>query len=123
MLRDRSCLQGGWNAGNGIVFVAALTPYVDATAVALLGLADNADRITAKALDWLRRTCLDCSSAYSVARSTLALSMHKDGGLDECIDTLRRLLSWTSTISSIETLSLTAIALKLAEGYFNPFKW
>jgi len=123
MLRDRSCPQGGWNAGNGIVFGAALTPHVDATAVALLGLADNEDRITANALDWLRRACLDCSSAYSVAWSALALSIHKDGGLDECMGKLRNVLSSASTISSIETLSLAAIALKVAEGYPNPFTW
>src|SRR4030095_16925973 len=36
MLRDRACPQGGWNAGNGIVFGSALTPHIDTTAIALL---------------------------------------------------------------------------------------
>ena len=123
MLRDRSCPQGGWNAGNGIVFGAALTAHIDATAVALLGLADDRDRITANALDWLRHSSVDCSSAYSLAWSALALCIHKDGGLDDCIDKLRRVLLSASSISSIETLSLATIALKLAAGHPNPFKW
>src|SRR2546428_10811838 len=38
MLRDRACPQGGWNAGNGIVFGSALTPHIDTTAIALLPL-------------------------------------------------------------------------------------
>src|SRR5262245_10636171 len=37
MLRDRACPQGGWNAGNGIVFGEPLTPHIDATAITLLG--------------------------------------------------------------------------------------
>jgi hypothetical protein len=104
MLRDRSCPQGGWNAGNGIVFGAALTPHVDATAVALLGFPDNADRVTAKALGWLRHACVDCSSAYSLAWSALALSIYKDGGLDQCTHKLRKVLSSASNISSVESL-------------------
>jgi hypothetical protein len=122
MLRDRSCPQGGWNAGNGIVFGAALTPHIDATAVALLGLADEGDRITANALDWLCRACVDCSSAYSLAWSALALSIYNDGGLDPCTHKLRKVLSSARTISTVETLSLAAIALKVTEGP-NPFKW
>src|SRR5262245_11224747 len=36
MLLDRTCPEGGWNAGNGIVFGVPLTPHIDATAIALL---------------------------------------------------------------------------------------
>ena len=122
MLRDRSCPQGGWNAGNGIAFGAALTPHIDTTAVALLGLADNQDTLTAQALNWLRRACIDCSSAYSLAWSVLALATHEDRGLDECIHKLRKVLLSTDAVSSVETLSLAAIALKVAEGYANPFE-
>jgi len=36
MLYDRICPQGGWNAGNGVVYGQPLAPHLDTTAVALL---------------------------------------------------------------------------------------
>src|SRR5215475_5417890 len=38
MLVDRACLSGGWNAGNGVVYGAALRAHPDDTAIALLAL-------------------------------------------------------------------------------------
>src|SRR5262245_58668851 len=63
MLRDRSCPQGGWNAGNGIVFESALIPHIDTTAIALLALTDARDAVASEGLNWLRRTCMDCPAA------------------------------------------------------------
>jgi hypothetical protein len=55
MLRDRACVQGGWNAGNGIVFGSALIPHIDATGIALLVLTDDADPIASRGRNWLRQ--------------------------------------------------------------------
>jgi hypothetical protein len=38
MLLDRVCPGGGWNAGNGVVYGAAMAPHPDDTAIALLAL-------------------------------------------------------------------------------------
>jgi hypothetical protein len=38
MMLDRKCPDGGWNAGNGVVFGVALAPHIDANAIALLAL-------------------------------------------------------------------------------------
>src|SRR4029077_20665608 len=35
MLLDRACPEGGWNAGNGVVYGVPLRPHLDATALAL----------------------------------------------------------------------------------------
>src|SRR5207253_3778568 len=72
MLRDRACPQGGWNAGNGIVFGSPLTPHIDTTAIALLALTELADGTAVQALNWLRAWCVDCSCAYSLAWATIA---------------------------------------------------
>ena len=80
MLRDRACPQGGWNAGNGIVFGAALTPHIDTTAIALLALTEDADPAAVQGLDWLRQASIECSSAYSLAWSAIAFLMHQDRG-------------------------------------------
>src|SRR6266853_432294 len=120
MLRDRACPEGGWNAGNGIVFGSPLTPHIDTTAIALLALTEDSHGIVVQSLDWLRHAYAGCSSAYSLAWSTIAFSVHQDRALNECVADLCRVLSSTETIS-IEILSLAAIAIKAAEGDANPF--
>jgi hypothetical protein len=123
MLLDRGCPQGGWNAGNGTVFGAALTPHIDTTAIGLLAVTEAAHPTLVRTLNWLRQACVDCSSAYSLAWAALALSMHQDPSLGHCIETLRRVLSSRVSRSNIETLSLAANAINAAEGNANPFNW
>jgi hypothetical protein len=122
MLRDRACPQGGWNAGNGIIFGSALTPHVDTTAIALLALTEAKDVVAFHGLNWLRQACVDCSSAYSLAWSSIAFTVHRNQALNNCIARLDRALSSTGAISNIETLSLAAIAMKAANNNGNPFE-
>ena len=122
MVRDRACPQGGWNAGNGIVFGSPLTPHIDTTAIALLALTEDLDAPVVQALEWLRQASVDCSSAYSVAWSAIAFSLHHDETLNHCIVNLHRALSSSDAISDIETLSLAAIAISAAQGNPNPFQ-
>ena len=121
MLRDRACPQGGWNAGNGIVFGAALKPHVDSTAIALLALSREADPVDIQALKWLREACVGCPSAFSLAWSVIAFSTHEDPALDHCLADLHRALFLKDSVSNIETLGLAAIAINAAEGKANPF--
>jgi hypothetical protein len=122
MLRDRACPQGGWNAGNGIVFGSALVPHIDTTAIALLASTNGNNATVVQGLNWLRHACLDCSSPYSLAWSAIAFAAHQDKALTHCIASLDKALSSTDASSNIETLSLAAIALKAAKGKRNPFE-
>ena len=120
MLRDRACPQGGWNAGNGIVFGSALTPHIDTTAIALLALTEGKAAAAIQGLNWLRQASIDCSSAYGLAWSAIAFTVHQDQALNHCIASLRTALS--SSATNVETLSLAAIAIKAAEGSAHPFE-
>jgi len=122
MLRDRACPQGGWNAGNGIVFGSPLKPHIDSTAIALLALTEGKEAVAIQALNWLRQACIDCPSAYSLAWSAIAFSVHQDQAFNHCIAHLRKALSLTDAISNIEILSLAAIAIKAGESNANPFQ-
>ena len=122
MLRDRACPQGGWNAGNGIVFGSALIPHIDSTAIALLALIDDADPTAARGCEWLRQATADCASAFSLAWAVVAFLIHHDQAVDACIAKLLKALKSKCISSNVETLSLAAIALKAADGDANPFR-
>jgi len=121
MLIDRACPDGGWNAGNGIVFGAALKPHIDTTAIALLALTDATEPAAAQSVEWLRKASVDCLSAYSLAWAALAFVMHQDQALDRCIANLLKVVSSKSSTSNVENLSLAAIAINAAERNANPF--
>ena len=122
MLRDRACPQGGWNAGNAVVFGSALGPHIDTTAIALLALTEPGDGTAAHALKSIRDAVTDCSSAYSLAWSAVAFCLHRDPVVHRCMDHLRRVIAGADGVSNMESLSLAAIAIKTAEGMGNPFE-
>jgi hypothetical protein len=121
MLRDRACRQGGWNAGNGIVFGAALAPHIDSTAIALLALADRTDATALQAVDWLREASIDCSSIYSLSWTVLASLIYGHTNLNRSVVNLYRALSAKSAVSNVEALSLAVIAINAVQGNGNPF--
>jgi hypothetical protein len=123
MLRDRACPQGGWNAGNGIVFGSPLIPHIDTTAIALLALTEDRKQPSVfQALKWLRQASVECSSAYGLAWAAVALLMLHDQAADLCITRLHTVLDSNSSLPNTETLSLASIAINVAQGKANPFE-
>lgn len=77
MLLDRACPQGGWNAGNSVVFGVSLDPHPDFTAMALLALrgSGSAHEILFRtSLSYLATRLEGSSSPYSLAWAVMALS-------------------------------------------------
>ena len=123
MLFDRACPGGGWNAGNGVVLGSPLRPHIDATAIALIALANHTrHEAIANALTWLRQGYPECSSLYSLAWSVLAFAAHKDAALRPAIEGLEHSFLQNSTVFNVEASSLAAIALAVAQGGLNPFQ-
>ena len=123
MLFDRACPGGGWNAGNGVVLGSPLKPHIDATAIALIALANQTGHeATASGLTWLRQRYLECFSPYSLAWSVLAFAAHKDEAFSPAIKLLENSFLQHRTTVNVETLSVVAIALAVAQGEPNPFQ-
>ena len=77
MLLDRACPDGGWNAGNAVVYGVPLRPHLDATALALAALRFHYHLHTVNSsLTWMLNR-LDCPSAYSLAWVILAAAAYK----------------------------------------------
>jgi hypothetical protein len=110
MLMDRACLGGGWNAGNGIVYGAAVAPHPDDTAIALLALRDRSqDPVVQTSLNYLERIALALTAPWSLAWAILALAAHR-----RPITSLRTALLALPDLFYIEdtsTLALASLAL------------
>ena len=77
MLYDRICPQGGWNAGNGVVYGQPLAPHLDTTAIALLALrSEPVSDLVTLSLDWLGQRAQSCSAPWSLSWTILALDAY-----------------------------------------------
>jgi hypothetical protein len=119
MLLDRACPDGGWNAGNGIVYGAPMKPHVDATAIALLALhGENDNGEIAKSLLWLESETRNCLAAWSLAWSILAMSAY---GFSVSNAQARLGAMPVSKLEDTATLAVAALALDCTM-HGNPFK-
>jgi hypothetical protein len=110
MLLDRVCPGGGWNAGNGVVYGAALAPHPDDTAVALLALKNRPDeRAVRESVAWLDGYVLGPSAPWSLAWAALALAAHS-----RCVNRLLSSLAQQLRPNEIrDTATLAVLALAL----------
>ena len=110
MLVDRACPGGGWNAGNGVVYGAALAPHADDTAIALLALRDRAtDPVVQGSVDYLERVAETLTAPWSLAWAILALAAHRrpTTSLSSSLVALPDL----SSIEDTSTLAVVCLAL------------
>ncbi|HVO62490.1 MAG TPA: hypothetical protein VMT53_16260 [Terriglobales bacterium] len=118
MLIDRACPGGGWNAGNGVVYGAAVAPHSDDTAIALLALRDRPqDSLLETSLDYLKRTAPTLMAPWSLAWAILALAAHR-----RPITLLRRALLTFADLVYVEdtsTLALACLALDHEHALIN----
>jgi len=110
MLIDRACPSGGWNAGNGMVYGAPLSPHVDDTAVALLALSERKQHpLIQSGVLWLEGTIQDLRSPWSMAWAVLALAAH--GRPIEFLLTRLRSLPDLAAIEDTSTVAAVSLAL------------
>ncbi len=115
MLLDRACPNGGWNAGNGVVYGQPMTPHLDATALALLALVNHpANKLVAASLEWLHRRSQTCFATWSLSWAILALDAY---GLSTA-PLLARLVGVCEPerIRDCATLAIASLALDCAAG-------
>lgn len=115
MLYDRICPEGGWNAGNAVVYGLPLAPHADVTALALLSLLSEPrnDFITGS-LKWLQRRAETCFAPWSLAWTILALNaFRRPTGL--LTDRLSCVVD-PAGVNDCATLAVVSLALHRAAG-------
>src|SRR5208282_6131702 len=107
------CPQGGWNAGNGIVYGQPLAPHLDTTAIALLALrSEPTNGLVAASLDWLQQGAQTCFAPWSLAWAILALDAYSRP-TDQLLARLADLAD-ADQISDCATLAVASLALDCA---------
>jgi hypothetical protein len=122
MMIDRACHNGGWNAGNSVVFGSGLSAHIDTTAIALLVLTEDENPVVQRALNFLREACAKCTSPYSLAWSSLAFLLRDGLSAEACLARLCEALRRNLKSLSTEALSIAAIAIHTSDGGRNPFR-
>jgi len=120
MLFDRACVDGGWNSGNSVVYGVPLQPHVEATAIALLALQDEARNDTVeKSLRWLTQRAMTIESASSLAWTILSLFTYQRS-VQQLQDRLAVILGNSACIRNNATLATVLLALRCGE-MIHPF--
>jgi len=79
MLMDRACVEGGWNAGNSMVYGVPLRPNIEATAMALLALQDEQNSPVIHAgIEWLKGRAASIQSVESLAWCILSMFVYQE---------------------------------------------
>jgi hypothetical protein len=115
MLADRACPDGGWNAGNAVVFGVDLDPHPDFTAMAVLALSYPGlahESLLRKALSYLAARIERSSSAYSLAWAAMALSANGHGYAGHTRSQLERCTTARFERLPQRVLALAALALE-----------
>ena len=115
MLLDRACRQGGWNAGNSVVFGVSLEPQPDFTAMALLALRDSPyarGSLADRSLDYLARRFEASPATYSLAWASIALAAYGHPDADRPRNQLETAVSVRINEVPPRILALAALALE-----------
>ena len=120
MLLDRTCVDGGWNSGNSVVYGVPLRPHVEATAIALLALQDERRTETIqRSLAWLKQQATVINSRSSLAWCILTLFVYQES-VEPLKNKLATIMGDGRDIRNNATLATALLALKCGE-MIHPF--
>ena len=119
-LLDRTCVDGGWNSGNSVVYGVPLRPHVEATAIALLALQDERRTETIqRSLAWLKQQATVINSCSSLAWCILTLFVYQES-VEPLKNKLATIMGDGRDIRNNATLATALLALKCGE-MIHPF--
>ena len=120
MLLDRTCVDGGWNSGNSVVYGVPLRPHVEATAIALLALQDERRTETIqRSLAWLKQQATVINSGSSLAWCILSLFVYQES-VEALKNRLATIMGDGRDIRNNATLATGLLALKCGQ-MIHPF--
>ena len=110
ILRERQCVDGGWNYGNTSVKGVDLRGYAQTTAVALMALQGDAPSLVDPGLRFLEKRWRDEPGGLTLAQSAVALDLHRADGVGELHAALGATFHKTEFLGNVLTLGWAALA-------------
>jgi len=120
MLLDRTCVDGGWNSGNSVVYGVPLRAHLEATAIALLALQDEQrSELIQRSLAWLKKEVARVDSVSSLAWCILSLFVYQES-VEPLKNKLATIMGDGREVLNNATLATALLALKCGE-MIHPF--
>jgi len=110
VLADRECVGGGWNYGNREVLGVDLPPYVQTTAIALVGSQDALPAQRDRALEYLSRTWSLEPGGLSLALTLAAFRLLGHGAADAVESRLARAFDVHGFLGDVVAIAWATIA-------------
>lgn len=110
ILRERHCLDGGWNYGSTSVKGVDLRGYAQTTAVALMALQGEAPSLVDPALRFLKKRWRDEPGGLTLAQSAVALDLHRAEGVGEIRTALDTAFRKTAFLGNVLAIAWAALA-------------
>jgi hypothetical protein len=122
LLVDRVCKPGGWNFGNADVLGTPLEPYVSATALALLAMADRRSiEPVARSFRYLTAHRLSERSAMALGLSRVALGVY-GAAADDVLAAIDEEWKQTAFLGNLHVTALALYAQTASARGFEAFR-
>jgi hypothetical protein len=122
LMVDRACRQGGWNFGNADVLGTPLEPYVSATALGLLAMADRRSiESVARSFRYLVTHRLSERSAMALGLSRVALGVY-EASADDVSAAIEETWRRTAFLGNLHVTALALYAEVGAAGGYEAFR-
>jgi hypothetical protein len=120
VIADRECVGGGWNYGNPLVYDVTLPPFVQTTAIALIGIQGTLPQENARGLAVLRELWPQEPGGLSLAMSLAALRLASVPDAEQVEAALEDAFETTGLLDDVVAVAWAAIAT--GDG-LEAFRW
>lgn len=110
IIRQRQCVDGGWNYGSTVLEGVQLTGFAQTTAVTLMALQGETPSLVAPGLEFLERRWRDEPGGLTLAQTAVTFALHGIGDLHGVRDAMDASYARTAFLGNVLALGWAALA-------------
>ncbi len=110
IIRQRRCVDGGWNYGSTVLQGVELSGFAQTTAVTLMALQGEVPSLVAPGLRFLQGRWSDEPGGLTLAQTSVALDLHRADGVAPVIAAMGTAYERTGFLGNLLALAWAALA-------------